>query len=293
MTTALADSPLPTVASVRALRKRIADWRTAGASIGFVPTMGALHEGHLSLVDRARQAADRVVASIFVNPTQFGPNEDLDAYPRPLACDARLLAERRCDLLFAPPVGEIYPPGFATSISVGGVTDGLCGADRPGHFDGVATVVCKLFNQVTPDIAVFGEKDYQQLLTLKRLVRDLDMPVEIIGAPIVREASGLALSSRNQYLSADQRRIAAALSQTLRQTAKRLTGGADIASQCAAGAAALLAAGFNSVDYLELRDADTLEPISALARPARLLAASRLGSTRLIDNWPVLPPDPR
>jgi len=293
MTTALADSPLPTVASVRALRKRIADWRTAGASIGFVPTMGALHEGHLSLVDRARQAADRVVASIFVNPTQFGPNEDLDAYPRPLACDARLLAERRCDLLFAPPVGEIYPPGFATSISVGGVTDGLCGADRPGHFDGVATVVCKLFNQVTPDIAVFGEKDYQQLLTLKRLVRDLDMPVEIIGAPIVREASGLALSSRNQYLSADQRRIAAALSQTLRQTAKRLTGGADIASQCAAGAAALLAAGFNSVDYLELRDADTLEPISALARPARLLAAARLGSTRLIDNWPVLPPDPR
>jgi pantoate--beta-alanine ligase len=293
MTTDIADLPLPTVATVRALREHIAAWRAAGASIGFVPTMGALHEGHLSLVDRARQAADRVVASIFVNPTQFGPNEDLDAYPRPLARDARLLAERHCDLLFAPPVEEIYPPGFATSISVGGVTRGLCGADRPGHFDGVATVVCKLFNQVTPDIAVFGEKDYQQLLTLKRLVRDLDMPVEIIGAPIVREASGLALSSRNQYLSADQHRIAAALSQTLREVAEQLARGADIASQCAAGAAALLAAGFQSVDYLELRDADTLEPVGALARPARLLAAARLGTTRLIDNWPVLPPDPQ
>ncbi|MCL9983142.1 MAG: pantoate--beta-alanine ligase [Erythrobacter sp.] len=279
------------------LRNAVAALRQDGVGqgrgrIALVPTMGALHEGHLTLVRRAREEADHVVASIFVNPKQFGPNEDLDAYPRQLAEDAALLEAEGCALLWAPTVSEMYPAGFVTNISVAGVSDGLCGAARPGHFDGVATVVCKLFNQVQPDVALFGEKDYQQLAVIRAMARDLDLALpcaeSIIGVPTVREADGLAMSSRNRYLSAEQRAAAAALPRAMRTAIAAIEGGADVAGALAALQAEVIAAGFASVDYAELADSTSLAPLTVLGEtPARLLIAARIGGTRLIDNMAV------
>jgi pantoate--beta-alanine ligase len=279
---------------------RLADLRAAVDSlrrkgeVALVPTMGALHEGHLTLVRQARRQAPAVVVSIFVNPTQFGPNEDLAAYPRQLAEDSRLLAAEDVDLLWAPPVEEVYPEGFATTVSVRGLGETLCGAARPGHFDGVATVVAKLFAQVRPDLALFGEKDWQQLAVIRRMARDLDLAQphaeRILGLPTVREADGLAMSSRNRYLSPDDRDRAAVLPTALRKAAAVIEAGADVALVLDKTRAALLAGGFAGVDYVELADAETLEPVGDLGdRPARLFIAARIGGTRLIDNIAVRP----
>jgi len=269
---------LPIARTVADLRARIAAWRRAGETVALVPTMGALHAGHLSLVAIARAEARRTVASLFVNPTQFGPNEDLARYPRREAEDAALLADAGADLLYAPTLDAMYPRGFATAVAVKDLTDVLCGPFRPGHFQGVATVVTKLLLQALPDAAVFGEKDWQQLQVIRRLAADLDIPVRIVGAPTVREADGLAMSSRNQHLSEDERRVASTLNRVLRDVAAG--GGAGAARQ------ALLAAGFARVDYVEVRDAETLGEPSA-GRPARVFGAAWLGTTRLIDNVPA------
>lgn len=271
------------------LRNTLGTLRQGGASIGLVPTMGALHEGHLTLVREARAKCDHVVASIFVNPTQFGPNEDLDAYPRQLAEDSALLESEGVALLWAPTVDVMYPDGFASNISVSGVSENYCGAARPGHFDGVATVVCKLFNQVMPDKAFFGEKDYQQLAVIRAMARDLDLTrphvSDIIGVATVREADGLAMSSRNRYLSPQDRAAAATLPRAMRQAISEMEAGSDIARALAALETALLEAGFTAVDYAALADAQSLAPLTGLAgKPARLLVAARIGKTRLIDN---------
>jgi pantoate--beta-alanine ligase len=251
--------------------------------------MGALHEGHLSLVRLARAHADHVVASLFVNPAQFGPAEDFQAYPRDEARDAGLLAGAGCDLLYAPGIETIYPPGFATQVTVAGLTGSMEGAQRPGHFAGVATVVAKLLIQAAPDAAVFGEKDYQQLRVIGRLTRDLDLPVEIIPGPTIRDADGLALSSRNAYLTPAQRAVAPALQRALRAAADALAAGARADAVEAESLADLVAAGFDAVDYFEVRSADDLTRLGPgpVAVGARLLAAARLGRTRLLDNVPV------
>ncbi|WP_142849355.1 pantoate--beta-alanine ligase [Telmatospirillum sp. J64-1] len=280
-------APLSIVRNTSDLRARVRAWRREGQRVALVPTMGALHQGHLSLVRFAQSRADRVVVSIFVNPRQFGPAEDFSVYPRQEAQDAAALASVGCDLLYAPAVEEMYPAGFATNISVSGVSEGLCGAVRPGHFDGVATVVTKLLLQALPDLALFGEKDWQQLQVIRRVVRDLDIPVEIQGEPTMREADGLAMSSRNAYLSAEERSVAPALYRILSETAADLAAGAGTTPLLDNAKAALVAAGFESVDYLELRAADNLEPLARAERPGRLLAAARLGRARLIDNVAV------
>jgi pantoate--beta-alanine ligase len=275
-----------TVKTVRELRAAVARARNEGKRIGLVPTMGNLHAGHAALVTKAAQRADFVVASVFVNPLQFGANEDLDKYPRTLAADQERLLEAGCQLLFAPTVEEMYPDGMdgQTIVSVPGVSEGLCGASRPGHFDGVATVVTKLFNMVQPDLAVFGEKDFQQLAVIRKLVRDLNLPIQIIGEPTVRGADGLALSSRNGYLSDEQRAVAPTLYQTLNQVAEALrTGTSDHYALLVDAAARLQAAGFVP-DYLEIRNPLTLQPASNADRQLVILAAARLGVTRLIDN---------
>lgn len=266
--------------------------QTAPRTLALVPTMGALHEGHLTLVREARARADHVVVSIFVNPRQFGPNEDLDAYPRRLAADAALLEGEGVALLWAPTVDQVYPEGYATNVSVSGLDAVLCGAERPGHFDGVATVVGKLFNQVRPDIALFGEKDWQQLAIIRRMARDLDLTQpfadNILGVATVREADGLAMSSRNQYLTAEQRVQAAGLSRAMRKAVAAIESSGAVADALAMLRADVLASGFASVDYADLRDAATLEELPALAgRPARLLVAARIGKARLIDNMAV------
>lgn len=271
------------------LRRAVAGWRAAGETVALVPTMGALHEGHLTLVRTARQHASRVVVSIFVNPRQFGVNEDLDAYPRQLERDCALLEAESTDLVWAPTVDVMYPAGYVTNVSVTGVSEGLCGGSRPGHFDGVATVVGKLFNQALPDVALFGEKDWQQLAVIRRMARDLDLTLPhadaIIGVPTVREASGLAMSSRNQYLTEAEREQATGLSAAMRRAIAAIEGGADVAASLAVLKAAILASGFQSIDYADLRDAATLEDVAVFAgRPARLLVAARIGGTRLIDN---------
>ena len=279
------------IREIDALRSAIATVRADGGTVALVPTMGALHAGHMALVAEAKRRGAHVVASIFVNPTQFGPNEDLSLYPRREASDARMLEEGGCAILWAPDVAVMYPDGHATSVRVSGVSDDLDGAARPGHFDGVATVVAKLFNQVRPDIALFGEKDYQQLAVIRRMTRDLEWPVEIIGVATQRDADGLALSSRNLYLSDEERVAARMLPRALGEAAQAMRDGKAVAEALGAAREKLAAAGFAPIDYVELRDAETLAPLPVLDRPARLLAAARLGRTRLIDNLPVLPAD--
>jgi pantoate--beta-alanine ligase len=281
-----------TAKTLEVLRNKVGELRQGGASIALVPTMGALHEGHLTLMREAKKACDHVVASIFVNPTQFGPNEDLDAYPRQLAEDSAMLEAEGVSLLWAPDVAQMYPDGFATSVSVQGVSEGFCGADRPGHFDGVATVVCKLFNQVRPDLAFFGEKDFQQLAVIRTMARDLDLAFpaveNIIGVPTVREDDGLAMSSRNRYLSPAQRDAAATLPLQMREAIARIEDGQDVSRTLAALEDALLGAGFDRVDYADLADPISLARLDELGTsPARLLVAARIGGTRLIDNMPV------
>jgi pantoate--beta-alanine ligase len=283
-------SPLPVARTLEDLRWQVYAWRTEGLRVGLVPTMGALHEGHLSLVKLALENADRVVVSLFVNPAQFAPHEDFDTYPRAEGRDAALLAGAGCHLLYAPHGSEIYPPGFSTTITVAGVSAPLEGERRPQFFGGVATVVAKLLIQVSPDVAVFGEKDYQQLQVIKRMARDLDLPARIIGAPTRRAEDGLALSSRNAYLSADERVVAGQLNGIIARMALAVGAGGAVNTAEAIAADALMAAGFSSIDYIEVRHAETLAPLGPGAigdAPARVLAAVWLGKTRLIDNMAV------
>jgi pantoate--beta-alanine ligase len=276
-----------TVRDLEKLHAEIAAFRAEGLSVALVPTMGALHDGHMALIEAAKTRADRVVASIFVNPMQFSPSEDLARYPRRERADADMLEAAGCALLWMPSVEIMYPDGFATTISVTGVSDGLDGASRPGHFDGVATVVAKLFNQVRPDVALFGEKDYQQLAVVRRMARDLDLGIEIAGIPTQRDEDGVALSSRNIYLTEQEREAARALPRALGIAARDILGGAPVASAIEKAEGALIRAGFDPIDYVALCDAETLQPVTTLDRPARLLAAASLGGTRLIDNLPV------
>lgn len=282
---------MQTVHTLDPLRRAIEQLRRHGP-VALVPTMGALHEGHLTLVREAKRRGAAVVVSIFVNPLQFGAGEDLDAYPRQLERDSALLVAEGVDLLWAPTVAAMYPAGFATSIGVAGVSEGLCGAARPGHFDGVATVVCKLFNQVLPDLALFGEKDWQQLAVIRRMARDLDLSLPaadaILGIATVREADGLAMSSRNAYLSPEDRARAVALPEAMRKAIAAIEADAPVTATLATLEADILAGGFRSVDYAELRDADDLTVLDARSdRPMRLLVAARIGPTRLIDNMAV------
>jgi pantoate--beta-alanine ligase len=276
---------LPIARTVRALRSAVGRFRAAGETVALVPTMGALHAGHVALAEKARELAQRTVVSIFVNPTQFGPHEDLSRYPRDEAGDLAKLAAVGCDAVWGPTLDVMYAEGFATRIVPAGAADGLESDFRPHFFGGVATVCCKLFTQVLPDIAVFGEKDYQQLMVVTQMVRDLDLPLEIVGAPTVREADGLAMSSRNAYLSAEERRAAPTMHRAIREVAARVAGGSDIEEATSAAKAALMQAGFGKIDYVEVRDAVTLKPVRPDAgRPLRVLAAAWLGKTRLIDN---------
>jgi pantoate--beta-alanine ligase len=278
---------VPIIRTLAELRATVAGWRREGAKVAVVPTMGALHEGHLSLVRAALARADRVIVTLFVNPKQFNSAADLAAYPRTEREDAAKLGPVGAHMLYAPNPEEIYPEGFATTVSVTGVSEGLCGAFRPGHFDGVATVVAKLFLQTGADVALFGEKDYQQLHVVKRMVRDLDIPIEVVGCPTVREADGLAMSSRNVRLSQAERAIASKLPQILFATAERLSAGEPVAPTLEEAKDAILAAGFREIEYLELRAAADLSPLERIDRPARLLVAAWLGETRLIDNVEV------
>ena len=283
--------PVQTLMQLDPLRDAVAALRAKGP-VALVPTMGALHEGHMTLVREAHRHAASVVVSIFVNPRQFGPNEDLDRYPRQLAADSALLERDGVDLLWAPGVEVMYPVGYATSIGVSGVSDGLCGAARPGHFDGVATVVCKLFNQVSPDMAFFGEKDWQQLAVIRRMARDLDLIAPrasaIHGVVTVREADGLALSSRNAFLDPAQRVQAGCLPRAMQEAIAAVSKGASHGAALAALRDRLLTGGFASVDYAEIRDADSLTPLErGEAGTPRLFVAARIGSTRLIDNMPL------
>ncbi|MFT3730214.1 MAG: pantoate--beta-alanine ligase [Hyphomicrobium sp.] len=274
--------------TVHDLRKIVAKWRGRGHSISLVPTMGALHAGHIALVKLAKKKAGRAVVSIFVNPTQFAANEDLSRYPRDEPGDLKKLAAADADLVWAPTVEEMYPEGFSTSVRAGSAAKDLEGSFRPQHFDGVATVCAKLFNQVTPDIAIFGEKDFQQLAVLRQMVRDLDMPLKLIGMPTKRDTDGLALSSRNAYLSVADRKIAPALYAAISALAQDVANGADIPTGISTAKRKLTSAGFGKIDYVEVRDAETLEPVpNSSGRPMRVLAAAWLGKTRLIDNVAV------
>jgi pantoate--beta-alanine ligase len=276
---------IPLFFSVKELRAQIAAWRAQGQKIALTPTMGALHAGHLSLVQEGFKRADKVIATIFVNPTQFGPGEDFDRYPRQEQADADMLASVGCSGLYRPNVAEMYAPGFCTTVSVGGLTQDLCGVSRPTHFDGVSTVVTKLLLQALPDIALFGEKDYQQLTIIRRTVRDLDIPVEIVGVPTLRESDGLAMSSRNRYLNERERAIAPLMYRTLTEAGKAFVSGKNADEACEEATNKLLEGGFLSVDYVAIRDAESLDIVDYFGnKPARILAAAKLGSARLIDN---------
>ena len=281
------DTGIITVRDVVSLRNHANAWRAKGETIGLIPTMGALHDGHLALVRAAMGDCDRVIATIFVNPAQFAPSEDFATYPREEADDIAKLDQLSVDLLFAPGVDEIYAEGFCTAVSVSGLSETLCGASRPHFFGGVATVVAKLLIQALPDRAYFGEKDYQQLLIVRRLARDLDIPTRITGVATVREADGLAMSSRNWYLSPAEREVAPAMYRVLRSVAQDVAGGESGADAAGRGRAMLATAGFSKIDYLAVCDAETLGPVDHADRPARVLAAAFLGATRLIDNVPV------
>lgn len=278
------------VSSRLELDESLARLRAPGARLAFVPTMGFLHEGHASLIRLARQAADLVVVSIFVNPKQFGPNEDLDRYPRDLERDHALCAREGVDLLFTPTPDGVYPPGFATEVAVSGLTDALCGASRPGHFAGVTTVLARLFGMIRPDLVYLGQKDFQQWRVVARMVEDLAMPVEVVRAPLVREADGLALSSRNTYLSEEDRTRALALSRALALAMRAYLAGERSAERLLSLARTEL--GGIDLEYLELRDADTLMPVATLDAPAVLALAAKLGKTRLIDNALLAPDSP-
>jgi pantoate--beta-alanine ligase len=275
------------VRNVAALRAAVGRFRAKGERVALIPTMGALHEGHLALVRAGAERAQRTIVSIFVNPTQFGPNEDVDRYPRTEVADIEKLRDIGTDIAFLPSASEMYPPGFSTSISVGDIAGGLCGPFRPGHFVGVATVVTKLLMQALPDLALFGEKDFQQLQVIRRVQRDLGIPIEIIGVPTVREPDGLAMSSRNVYLAPAERSTAAVLYRVLTAIASRVAAGDPAGLLVAEGRRALEEAGFGPVQYLEVADEETLNPVELPTRPARVLAAAFLGRTRLIDNVPV------
>ncbi|BCV37786.1 pantoate--beta-alanine ligase [Shewanella indica] len=274
-----------TTAKIDEIRARVREWRQKGETIAFVPTMGNLHQGHVSLILEAARRADHVVASIFVNPLQFGKNEDLDAYPRTLGADQQKLTEAGCELLFTPTPELIYPKGLdaQTFVEVPGISDELCGASRPGHFRGVATIVCKLFNIVQPDIALFGRKDYQQLLVIKTMVTDLSLPIEVIGVETVREDSGLALSSRNGYLTETEKALAPKLKASMDKLAEAIVLGQDI-DQAISNAKEFLRAAGLEPDYLEVREASSLKPVNSDDKSLVILAAAYLGKARLIDN---------
>lgn len=278
---------IPIVRTVEDLRQKVSAWRKEGLRVGLVPTMGALHHGHLSLVDAIAAKADKIVVSIFVNPTQFGAGEDLDAYPRQEKEDCAKLAATKADLVFAPSASEMYPDGHVTKVSLSGITALLEGAKRPGHFDGVATIVTKLLMQCLPDVAIFGEKDYQQLAVIRQFVRDLDIPVEIMGGKLIREIDGLAASSRNAYLNKTDRQVAGQFNLILRQLVSDVQDGGDLRRAEEDARGKLLKAGFSAVDYVTVADSNTLEPLEKLTNGARVLAVARIGGVRLLDNMAV------
>ena len=283
----MSETGLIVARTVAAMREHVALWKAEGDLVAVVPTMGALHDGHLALVRAAQRDCSRVIVTIFVNPTQFTEDEDLDAYPRGEAADLAKLQALAADLAFLPGGDQMYPDGFATSVRIEGLTEVLCGLERPAHFGGVATVVSKLFNQSQADRAYFGEKDYQQSLVVRRMARDLDIPIEIVPVPTVREPDGLAMSSRNVYLSKAQRAVAPVLYRVLSGMAKRMTEGETASAAINWGRAALESAGFDRIEYLEVRNAETLAPIDGAARNARVFVAAHMGETRLIDNVSV------
>jgi len=286
-------SIIETIEAIAPMQAQADAWRRAGRRIALVPTMGFLHAGHLSLVRLAREMADKVVVSIFVNPTQFGPGEDLEAYPRDLERDRRLLATEGVDTLFLPSAGEMYPEGYQTRVTLDRLPQHLCGLSRPVHFGGVATVVVKLIHIAKPHLAVFGEKDYQQLLVVRRMVRDLNLDVEIVGAPTVREADGLAMSSRNAYLAEGQRPAALTLSRALTQARQQVAAGERQAAVVIASAVSMIQSEAEAIiDYVKICDPETLEDVSVIDRPVRMALAVRVGRSRLIDNMALVPPNP-
>ncbi len=286
-------SPLQIIRYKKQLRIQIKEWHMAGLRVGMVPTMGALHHGHLSLIREIQKHVDRVVVSIFVNPMQFGPNEDFDKYPRQEADDIKKLKEVQTDLLYAPEIGEIYPDGFLTNVTVTKITEGLCADKRPGHFDGVTTVVTKLLLQCLPDVALFGEKDFQQYTVLKQLSKDLDIPTEVMCGKLIRDDDGLATSSRNVYLTAEERQIALEIPKTLKRVVHEVENNLlPLQASLDKAIEHLLKAGFKEVQYLEIRKSGNLEPVTdKITEPSRVLVAAVIGKTRLIDNMPVHVPE--